>query len=65
MTLVVLDIVPLAFIFGRYLLFPSNAHDIYDNLIGLYVPLALLLTLNIAVTALAIRAGRRTLRTVR
>jgi ABC-2 type transport system permease protein len=56
------DVIPLAFTFGSHILFPADLPSFKVELIEIYIPLAVLLAINITVTALAIRIGRRALR---
>lgn len=60
--LLLADVITLAFTFGSHILSPSSLPTFKTEVIEIYIPLALLLAINITATALAIRIGRRALR---
>lgn len=60
--LLICDTIPLAFTFGSHILFPARQPGVAVDVVELYIPLAILLAINIMATALSIRIGRRALR---
>jgi hypothetical protein len=60
--LVLCNTLPLTWIFGGQLLFPPLRPSFHATFVYLYLPLLVLLAINVTVTALAIRQGRRALR---